>query len=226
MAARPSRCAPEIGVIGHKTYQYDLCGDAVNTAARMCAGSEPGRVHVSQAAWDQLRGRFGATYRGTRVYKGKGEMHTYFLDNTPGPASTRSPSIVGGSRTSTPRRATGGSAHPPPPDLPAGTSSGDLGLSERPSCPSGSAYRTELGAVSRPRVVQLQPRLAPIADAPCSAAAASEEVAPLDVLRPQVLTDAAASQPPLVNEASERGQHRATLTQIPEQAQADDTHPS
>ena len=23
------------GVIGHKTYQYDLCGDAVNTAARM-----------------------------------------------------------------------------------------------------------------------------------------------------------------------------------------------
>mmetsp|Transcript_20240 Transcript_20240/g.65056 ORF Transcript_20240/g.65056 Transcript_20240/m.65056 type:complete len:408 (-) Transcript_20240:312-1535(-) len=72
------------GVIGHKTYQYDLCGDAVNTAARMCTGSEPGRVHVSQEAYRYLRGRFGATSRGPRYYKGKGEMYTYFLENAPG----------------------------------------------------------------------------------------------------------------------------------------------
>jgi len=75
------------GVIGHMTYQYDLCGDAVNTAARMCSGSEPGHVHVSEAAYSQLRGRFAATYRGTRVYKGKGEMHTYFLRNEPPPTA-------------------------------------------------------------------------------------------------------------------------------------------
>ena len=30
------------GIIGHKTFQYDLCGDAVNTAARMCSYSKPG----------------------------------------------------------------------------------------------------------------------------------------------------------------------------------------
>ncbi|EOD36468.1 hypothetical protein EMIHUDRAFT_362391 [Emiliania huxleyi CCMP1516] len=72
------------GVIGHKTYQYDLCGDAVNTAARMCSGSEPGRVHVSQEAYRYLRGRFGAKSRGPRYYKGKGEMYTYFLENAPG----------------------------------------------------------------------------------------------------------------------------------------------
>ena len=32
------------GIIGHKRFQYDLCGDAVNTAARMCSTSQPGRV--------------------------------------------------------------------------------------------------------------------------------------------------------------------------------------
>lgn len=37
------------GVIGHKTVQWDLCGDAVNTAARMCTYSKPGHVHVSEA---------------------------------------------------------------------------------------------------------------------------------------------------------------------------------
>ena len=34
------------GIIGHKTFQYDLCGDAVNTAARMCTYSSPGQVRV------------------------------------------------------------------------------------------------------------------------------------------------------------------------------------
>ncbi|KAL3920542.1 MAG: hypothetical protein SGPRY_005214, partial [Prymnesium sp.] len=39
------------GIIGHKTFQYDLCGDAVNTAARMCSYSVPGRVHVTDATY-------------------------------------------------------------------------------------------------------------------------------------------------------------------------------
>ena len=37
------------GIVGHKTFQYDLCGDAVNTAARMCSYSSPGHVHISEA---------------------------------------------------------------------------------------------------------------------------------------------------------------------------------
>jgi len=71
------------GIIGHKTFQYDLCGDAVNTAARMCSYSEVGRVHVTHATYELLRRKFGAVYRGEREIKGKGMMRTYFLRNEP-----------------------------------------------------------------------------------------------------------------------------------------------
>ena len=71
------------GIIGHKSFQYDLCGDAVNTAARMCSFSEPGRVHVSEATQQLLKHRFDAEERGEREIKGKGRMRTYFLHNAP-----------------------------------------------------------------------------------------------------------------------------------------------
>ena len=78
------------GIIGHKTFQYDLCGDAVNTAARMCSTSEPGRVHVSDATHTLLRHRFDAEHRGEREVKGKGMMRTFFLHNAPPGAITKS----------------------------------------------------------------------------------------------------------------------------------------
>ena len=71
------------GVIGHKTFQYDLCGDAVNTAARMCSYSEPGRVHISERTYALVRHRFGSELCGEREIKGKGRMRTYFLNNAP-----------------------------------------------------------------------------------------------------------------------------------------------
>ena len=71
------------GVIGHKTVQYDLCGDAVNTAARMCSYSKPSHVHVSETTYQLLRGRYAAVCRGTTQVKGKGSMTTYFLLNLP-----------------------------------------------------------------------------------------------------------------------------------------------
>ena len=71
------------GVIGVKTYQYDLIGDAVNTAARMCSYSHPGHVHVSETTHALLKHRFGAVCRGVSEIKGKGSMKTYFLMNTP-----------------------------------------------------------------------------------------------------------------------------------------------
>ena len=71
------------GVIGHKTVQYDLCGDAVNTAARMCSYSKPSHVHVSETTYQLLRGRYAAVCRGTTQIKGKGNMTTYFLLNLP-----------------------------------------------------------------------------------------------------------------------------------------------
>jgi len=71
------------GIIGHKTFQYDLCGDAVNTAARMCSYSKPGHVNISETTYQLLRDRFGAVPRGGLEIKGKGKMNTYYLLNMP-----------------------------------------------------------------------------------------------------------------------------------------------
>ncbi|EOD21646.1 adenylate cyclase, partial [Emiliania huxleyi CCMP1516] len=70
------------GIIGTVRFHFDLWGAAIAGAASLeeqGAAAKPGRVHVSQEAYRYLRGRFGATSRGPRYYKGKGEMYTYFL---------------------------------------------------------------------------------------------------------------------------------------------------
>ena len=71
------------GIIGHKTFQYDLCGDAVNTAARMCSYSKPGHINISEATYQLLKHRFGAVPRGEIEVKGKGKMNNYYLLNMP-----------------------------------------------------------------------------------------------------------------------------------------------
>jgi class 3 adenylate cyclase len=71
------------GVIGHKTMQWDLCGDAVNTAARMCSYSAPGHVHVSEDTYQLVKAKFGAVCRGERPIKGKGILRTFWLLNLP-----------------------------------------------------------------------------------------------------------------------------------------------
>jgi len=71
------------GVVGHKTVQWDLCGDVVNTAARMCSYSLQGHVHVSDATYEMVRETYAAVCRGERAIKGKGKMKTYFMLNLP-----------------------------------------------------------------------------------------------------------------------------------------------
>ena len=71
------------GVIGHRTVQYDLCGDAVNVAARMCQHSLPAHVHVSEETRSLVAHRFGSINRGEMEIKGKGPMTTHFLLNLP-----------------------------------------------------------------------------------------------------------------------------------------------
>ena len=71
------------GIIGHKTFQYDLCGDAVNTAARMCSYSKPNHINISEVTHELLKKRYGAVPRGELNIKGKGKMKTYFLLNMP-----------------------------------------------------------------------------------------------------------------------------------------------
>ncbi len=67
------------GVIGSKKFIYDLWGDTVNTASRMESHGEPGKIHVSEAMYEQLQGKFGFEERGKIDIKGKGAMKTYFL---------------------------------------------------------------------------------------------------------------------------------------------------
>jgi len=75
------------GIIGHKTFQYDLCGDAVNTSARMCSYSKPGHVHVSDVSYKLLSHRYPAIARTPMEIKGKGLMQTYYLLNMPADTS-------------------------------------------------------------------------------------------------------------------------------------------
>jgi guanylate cyclase len=68
------------GVIGRRKFSYDLWGDTVNTASRMESHGEAGRVHVTEVTQQALGAKFECTDRGTLTVKGKGEMHTFFLE--------------------------------------------------------------------------------------------------------------------------------------------------
>ncbi len=75
------------GVIGVQKFAYDLWGDTVNTAARMESHGLPGRIHVAESTYRLLAERFELSDRGIVDVKGKGPMHTYFLEGRRGAAS-------------------------------------------------------------------------------------------------------------------------------------------
>ena len=66
-------------MIGKQKFAYDLWGDAVNTAARMESHGVVSQVHVSEATYERLKGRFVFDARGEIEIKGKGLMPTYLL---------------------------------------------------------------------------------------------------------------------------------------------------
>lgn len=67
------------GVIGTRRWIYDVWGDTVNVASRMESSGVPGRVQVTPAVEQRLRGRFRLEPRGEIDIKGKGLMETFFL---------------------------------------------------------------------------------------------------------------------------------------------------
>lgn len=68
------------GIVGLKKFQYDIWGDAVNTASRMESSGEVGKVNISQATYEVLKSdsQFAFESRGKIEAKGKGEMEMYF----------------------------------------------------------------------------------------------------------------------------------------------------
>jgi class 3 adenylate cyclase/Flp pilus assembly protein TadD len=72
------------GIVGESKFQYDIWGDAVNTASRMESNSEVGRVNISETTYSLLKNDadFNFTYRGEIDAKGKGKMAMYFVQNS------------------------------------------------------------------------------------------------------------------------------------------------
>ncbi len=72
------------GVIGKRKFLYDLWGDVVNTASRMESHGVAGRIQVTDATRQRLSEPFLLEERGAIDVKGKGEMHTWFLNGRNG----------------------------------------------------------------------------------------------------------------------------------------------
>ena len=68
------------GVIGKRKFLYDLWGDVVNTASRMESHGVSGRIQVTDSTRQRLDEPFMFEERGDIEIKGKGEMHTWFLN--------------------------------------------------------------------------------------------------------------------------------------------------
>lgn len=69
------------GVVGKQKFQFDIWGDAVNLASRMEAGSEPGRINISETAYNEIKHKFNCRFRGTFPAKNMGEVNMYFVES-------------------------------------------------------------------------------------------------------------------------------------------------
>jgi adenylate cyclase len=72
------------GIVGVKKFQYDVWGDAVNTASRMESNGMVGKVNISETLYELIKDEecFTFEYRGHIHAKGKGEIKMYFVEKT------------------------------------------------------------------------------------------------------------------------------------------------
>lgn len=68
------------GVVGHRKYQYDIWGDAVNTAARMQTAAAMGAVCVNRETWNLIAAHCRGRSLGRIEIKGKGEQELFLVD--------------------------------------------------------------------------------------------------------------------------------------------------
>jgi class 3 adenylate cyclase/predicted metal-dependent HD superfamily phosphohydrolase len=67
------------GIVGNKKFQYDIWGDAVNTAARMEQSSAPGHINISSNTYKKVVSHYKCVHRGKIPAKNKGEIDMYFV---------------------------------------------------------------------------------------------------------------------------------------------------
>jgi len=68
------------GVLGRNKITYDIWGGTVNTASRMEAAGEPGRVNITENTFMMIKEFFICQYRGKMPVKYKGEIDMYFVE--------------------------------------------------------------------------------------------------------------------------------------------------
>lgn len=69
------------GVVGEKKFQFDIWGDAVNTASRMESSGSKNRVNISDATYKRVKDVFLCTPRGKIAAKNKGEIEMFLVEN-------------------------------------------------------------------------------------------------------------------------------------------------
>jgi adenylate cyclase len=69
------------GVVGHRKYQYDVWGDAVNTASRMEQAAAAGSVCVNKDTWNLVAERCNGRSLGRIELKGKGEQELFVVNS-------------------------------------------------------------------------------------------------------------------------------------------------
>ena len=69
-----------VRVIGKSKFAFDVWGDTINTAARLEAYGEPGKVHLSAKTYLLIKDDFGLDLTHSEVtMKGKGKVKTYLV---------------------------------------------------------------------------------------------------------------------------------------------------
>ncbi|NOQ27099.1 MAG: HD domain-containing protein [Bacteroidales bacterium] len=68
------------GVLGRSKISYDIWGGTVNTASRMEASGEPGKINITENTYMLIKDFFICKYRGKMPVKYKGEIDMYFVE--------------------------------------------------------------------------------------------------------------------------------------------------
>jgi class 3 adenylate cyclase len=76
------------GVIGRRKFSYDLWGDTVNIASRMCTEALSGHIQVDSVTYRRIHSRFSFDEPHQIQVKGKGQMQAYNLQGKLGSDSS------------------------------------------------------------------------------------------------------------------------------------------